>query len=131
MATKKNDDDWRPPRLAEDEDKAPKQKPSKRTLERGWIAAVTLKPGALPLRCYIGQIQAFDDRAIRLSLLEPLFGTPSWDLYVPHDMIKNMLLGTDEHSSDDLMKEFNSWRTSVNRPEKENDAEKDTGSHDK
>jgi hypothetical protein len=30
------------------------------TLKPGWWVAVVLKPGAAPLRCYVGQIQTID-----------------------------------------------------------------------
>ena len=117
MAIKKNDQDWRPPLMVKDKHKAPKLDPSKRTLERGWFAAVTLKPSVSRQRCYVGQIQAFDDHAIRLTLVDRISGTATrWDLYVPHDMIENVLLGTDQHFLDNLGEEFGRWQTEVNHP---------------
>ncbi|MBV8454108.1 MAG: hypothetical protein JOZ29_17830, partial [Deltaproteobacteria bacterium] len=69
-----------------------------------------------PLLC-----QAFDECGVRLSLIDWTTGAESWDLYVPHDMIKNMLLATDQHFADHMAEEFGKWQGQVNRDQADND----------
>ena len=53
-------------------------------LQVGWWAAVTVKEGVFPLRCYVGQVEAIGERGVRLTLVDWLTGTAtSYDLFVP------------------------------------------------
>jgi hypothetical protein len=87
-------------------------------LKIGWWAAVTLKPGAAPLRCYVGQIQAIDAQGLRLTLVDWVSGMPaSWDLFVPHSSLESALVATDRHDVERFGDAATKWQEQVETAE--------------
>ncbi len=76
----------------------PATKPTEPTLKPGRWAAVVLKSGAAPLRCYVGQIQAIDTQGVRLTLIDWILGSATnWDFFVPHASLESVFVCTDQH----------------------------------
>jgi len=83
-------------------------------LKPGWHAAVTLKPGTAPLRCYVGQIQSVDEKGVRLTLVDWMLGAASsWDLFVPHHNIESMLIATEDHDLKQFGDAAGKWQTKM------------------
>ncbi len=67
-------------------------------LEAGWWVALTLRPGAAPLRCYVGEVQAVDDRGVRITLVDWVTGRAVGnDLFAPWAEISAALVCTPDH----------------------------------
>ena len=67
-------------------------------LQVGYAVALTLPEGVAPLRCYVGQIEAINDRGLRMTLVDWLIGTFTGnDLFVPWSNIESCLVCTDDH----------------------------------
>lgn len=85
-------------------------------LKIGWWAAVTLKPGTAPLRCYVGKIEALDDRGLRLATVDWITGdATNWDLFVPHNNIESALVATDQHHLAAFREPAARWQHAMNR----------------
>ena len=68
------------------------------TLQVGYAVALTLPEGVAPSRCYVGQIEAIDDRGLRMTLMDwSIGGFTSNDLFVPWSNIESCLVCTDNH----------------------------------
>ena len=68
------------------------------TLQVGYAVALTLPEGIAPSRCYVGQIEAIDDRGLRMTLMDwSIGGFTSNDLFVPWSNIESCLVCTDNH----------------------------------
>lgn len=86
------------------------------TLKPGWWVAVVLKPGAAPLRCYVGQIQTIDGQGMRLTLVDWISGMPSgWDFFVPHASLESALVCTDKHDMKQFGDAAGKWQESMER----------------
>jgi hypothetical protein len=69
------------------------------TLQKGFFVALTLRHGAAPLDVYVGQVQAVDERGVRITLIDWIIGTASgWDFFAPWASIESALVGTPDHS---------------------------------
>ncbi|MGH7781070.1 MAG: hypothetical protein ACREQR_14730 [Candidatus Binataceae bacterium] len=87
------------------------RKQNEPVLRVGWWVAVTLKAGAAPLRCYAGEIQAIDDRGLRLTLIDWFSGmAASWDLFIPHSSLESALVCTDQHDSRSFGEAAGNWQ---------------------
>jgi hypothetical protein len=85
---------------------------SQPTLQPGWWVALTLAAGSAPLRCYVGEVQAVDERGVRITLVDWLLGMAcGFDLFVPWRNIESALVGTDQHSLDHFGDEAGKWQT--------------------
>jgi hypothetical protein len=68
-------------------------------LEVGWGVAIILRQPINGLACYVGQVQAVDDRGVRISLMNWLIGEcVGFDWLTPWDNIAAMEIATDAHS---------------------------------
>lgn len=84
------------------------------TLKPGWWVAVVLKPGAAPLRSYVGQIQTIDAQGMRLTLVDWFTGHPSnWDFFVPQASLESALVCTDKHDSQLFGDAAGKWREAM------------------
>jgi hypothetical protein len=89
--------------------------PHAASIQVGYWAAVSLCPDAAPLRCYVGQVDAVDQRGIRLTLVDWLSGTPSgWDLFAPWEQITSMLVATPDHDVQSFGEATSTWQTKMN-----------------
>ncbi|MCY3679997.1 MAG: GIY-YIG nuclease family protein [Gemmatimonadetes bacterium] len=78
------------------------------TLRVGYLVALTLREGAAPLRCCVGEIAAIDDRGLRMTLLDGSLDRLfiSIDLFVPWSNIESCLVSaTESHVSDVFLDE--------------------------
>lgn len=67
-------------------------------LAPGYWVALVLVEGAAPLRCYVGQVQAIDERGVRLTLVDWVVGIPAgWDFFAPWPSILSALVATPQH----------------------------------
>ena len=84
------------------------------TLKPGWWVAVVLKPGAAPLRSYVGQIQTIDAQGMRLTLVDSFTGYPSnWDFFVPRASLESALVCTDQHDSNQFVDAAGKWQEAM------------------
>lgn len=84
------------------------------TLKVGWWAAITLKAGTAPLRCYVGKIEAVDAESMRLTLVDWISGMAAgYDFWVPRRNIESMLLATEEHDLDGFGEHAGGWQTEM------------------
>jgi hypothetical protein len=100
-------------------------------LQPGWFAAVTVTAGVFPARCYVGQIEAVDERGIRLTLIDWIIGTPSgYDLFVSWPHIEGAYVATDQHDLGLFIGEkAGKWQSQVDGTwQKYEDAERTNGS---
>ena len=68
------------------------------TLQVGYAVALTAKEGVAPFRCYVGQIEAIDQRGVRLTLMDWFAGAFTGnDLFVPWSNIDSCLVCTENH----------------------------------
>ena len=87
----------------------------KQVLENGWLVAVCLKPDTAPSRCYVGQIEAGDERGIRLTLADWISGTFSGnDFFVPWSNITSALVATPDHNTEMFMESAMAFQTKCN-----------------
>lgn len=87
------------------------------TLEPGYIVALTLKPDTAPLRSYVGQVQAIDERGVRLTLVDWFVGSFSnWDLFVPWTSITSALVATPDHDTANFGDAASAWQTRMDNP---------------
>jgi hypothetical protein len=88
-------------------------------LKVGWWAALTLKAGVAPLRCYVGQIQALDTEGVRITLVDWFSGIASgYDFYVPHRNIESALVCTEQHDLDGFGERAGKWQAQMDPEEK-------------
>jgi hypothetical protein len=81
-------------------------------LEPGFWVAPSLAPGAAPLRSYVGQIEAVDERGVRVTLIDWLVGAATdWDLFVPWASITSALVATQAHAMDRFGDAAGQWQT--------------------
>ena len=90
------------------------------SLEPGYWVALTLKPGAAPLRCYVGEVQATDERGVRITLIDWLTGRAnSYDLFVSWENITSSLVCTPEHDLENFGRAAERWQnlsTALDKP---------------
>jgi hypothetical protein len=92
----------------------PATKKNESTLKPGWWAAVVLKPGTAPLRCYVGQIQVIDAQGLRLTLVDWISGfAANWDLFIPHSNLESALVATDRHHLDQFRDASGKWQEAM------------------
>ena len=97
---------------------------SDETIYKGNIVAVVLKPGSAPLRCYIGEVQAVDDRGLRITCMDWIIGQfCGLDVFAPWPQITAIQVATEEHSlqSGDGMKQFATWQETMEGAEAQRD----------
>jgi hypothetical protein len=81
------------------------------TLAPGFWVAVTLRPGAAPLRVYVGRVQAVDERGLRLTLVDwSTGGADSWDVYAPWSEVTSMLIATADHATEGFGDAAQEWQ---------------------
>lgn len=86
------------------------------SLEVGYVVALSLVEGAAPLRSYVGQIEAIDDRGIRLTLIDWIAGRPdSWDLFVPWESITAALVATESHAVNEFGDPAADWQGAMSK----------------
>jgi hypothetical protein len=84
------------------------------TLQVGHWVALTLAEGAAPLSAYVGQIEAVDDRGVRLTLIDWLTGDAhGYDLFVPWSEIRAALVATPDHDVSRFGDAGAKWQTSM------------------
>lgn len=70
-----------------------------RTLQIGFWLAIAVLPGTGQNPCIVGQLQALDERGLRITLVDWIGGrADSWDYFVPWAHIGSMLVCTPAHS---------------------------------
>lgn len=75
------------------------QEAAKRILEAGWGVAIILRRPINGNACYVGEVQACDDRGIRISAMDWLIGMcVDMDWWFPWTDIAAMEVSTDQHS---------------------------------
>ena len=80
-------------------------------LEPGFLVALTLRPDAAPLRCYVGEVQMIDERGIRVTLIDWLIGSCcGWDLFVPWEQVTSALVSTSEHDANGFGDDAARWQ---------------------
>jgi hypothetical protein len=85
------------------------------TLKPGYWVAATLKPGTAPLRCYVGQIQAIDEKGIRLTLIDWITGmATNFDLFIAHESLESALVATGEHDLREFGERAGKWQEAQN-----------------
>jgi hypothetical protein len=90
------------------------------TLEPGYLVALTLQGDAAPLRAYVGEVQAVDERGVRLTLVDWLVGSfCSWDLFAPWDQITSALIATPEHDVARFEQPASRWQSEMGRRDEE------------
>ena len=68
------------------------------TVKVGYHVAMIVKPDAAPLKCYVGEVQAVDERGVRLTLVDWLIDEAvGYDMFAPWESITSMLICTPEH----------------------------------
>ena len=89
------------------------------TIYKGNIVAVVLRPDAAPLRCYVGEVQAVDDRGLRITCMDWFIGQFSgFDVFAPWSQITAVQVATEEHSLEgDGMDKFAAWQNMMNGSE--------------
>jgi hypothetical protein len=85
-------------------------------LEPGFLVALTLRPGAAPLRCYVGEVQHVGIWGIRLTLVDWISGLMTGsDFVVPWSEITAILVGTPEHDIAMFGEDAKRWQTLCGR----------------
>src|SRR5260221_10271229 len=80
----------------------------------GYWVAVCLHPGAAPIRVYVGQIQAVDERGVRLTLIDWLVGQACGDdFFAPWSSIASSLMATPEHDLGLFLKAAGKFQTAM------------------
>lgn len=88
----------------------------KQALAVGYWAAVSLPDGAAPMRSYVGEINAVDDRGIRLTLIDWLSGTAyGFDVFIPWANIQSALVAISADEISMFMPESSRWQACMNR----------------
>ena len=103
----------------DDDRVAPDRRPSEPqtpAIYPGNIVALTLAEGAAPLRCYVGEVQAVDEKGVRITLMDWIAGSfVGMDMFAPWNRITAALVATEDHSLDKSgMTAFTKWQTSMN-----------------
>lgn len=81
------------------------------TLCPGFWAALTLKAGAAPLRCYVGEVQSVDIHGVRITLIDWLVGGPfGYDVFVPWTNLESALVATQDHDLKRFGEEAAKWQ---------------------
>jgi hypothetical protein len=63
------------------------------TLEPGLWVALTLRPNTAPSRCYVGQVEAVDDKGVRIRLVDRLSTkAPGTDFFTTWESISAALV---------------------------------------
>ena len=94
------------------------------TIAVGHDVAMTLKPGAAPLRCYVGRVQAVDDRGVRVTLMDWIVGGyVKEDLFVPWEQMTSVLVATDEHDRSLFAEAAAEWQTQMGDRKKDGAAD--------
>ena len=100
-------------------------KGEKPLLRVGWWAAVTVKAGVFPLRCYVGQVEAIGEPGVRLTLIDWVMGTAtSYDLFVPWASLEGAYVATDQHDIKSFGEYAVPWQNKVNGIEHEGEEQK-------
>ena len=77
----------------------------------GYVVALTLKPGAAPLDCYVGEVQTVDSHGVRITLIDWMTGLfTHFDFFAPWESITSALVATPEHSRKSLAEEFANYQ---------------------
>jgi len=95
----------------------PKKKASTATpaIETGHMVALALAPDTAPLRSYVGQVIALDERGIRITTMDWSMDSPTGDdFYAPWSSITSMLVATEEHDYDGFLKSAAAFRRQMN-----------------
>ena len=75
------------------------------TIEVGYWIAATLKKDTAPLRCFVGQVAAVDERGIRVTLRDRSDVTPNYghfvdyDLFIPWSNLESALIATPHNAN--------------------------------
>lgn len=81
----------------------------------GFYAVIVVKPGITPERCYIGVVQATDDKGLRLTLIDwDVKAFESWDLYVSWENIDSAMVATPQHSAQKFLEDAMKWVRAFN-----------------
>jgi hypothetical protein len=68
------------------------------TLEPGWWVAVAFRDPVAKNRCYVGQVQAIDERGFRITGLDWIVGrAANWDAWIPWSNVLGISIATDQH----------------------------------
>lgn len=90
--------------------KVPEQDQTK-SIAKDWVVAIALREPVGDLACYVGEVQAIDDRGVRVTLIDWLIGMAvSWDFFVPWSNIAGMQVATQDHGTD-RYNEFGKFQT--------------------
>lgn len=93
---------------------------STKTIQKGFWVALTLAPGTAPSRCYVGLVDAVDDRGVRITLMDWIVGAAcGYDLFVPWENIESVLVCTPDHDKDGFGDYASEWQTRMNKVQKE------------
>ncbi len=85
---------------------------SKSTLEVGYLVALNVREGMTPLPCYVGQIQAVDERGVRLTLVDWFVGIMSGaDFFASWEIIEAALVYTPDHAAELFLDDASKWQT--------------------
>ena len=84
------------------------------SLEVGQVVALSMRPGAAPLRCYVGEIQAIDERGLRLTLVDWMSGRMVGnDFFAPWSEITSALVCTKNHDAEMFGESAKNWQTQM------------------
>lgn len=83
-------------------------------LRVGFWVALTLKPDAAPLRCYVGVVQDVDDSGVRITLVDWLTGEPSGhDFFAPWSSVTSALVATPDDNLDSWSDAAKRWQAAM------------------
>lgn len=80
-------------------------------IEPGQWVALVLRPRSAPMRCYVGEVQAADERGVRLTLIDWVVGAACGsDFFAPWDQITSALVATADHDKGLFVREAVQWQ---------------------
>lgn len=86
-----------------------------KSLEIADIVALTLRPGAAPLRCYVGQIVAIDSTGINLTLIDwPTREFVGASMFAPWSEVTSALVGGPDSDESNTIDAAEKWQASMN-----------------
>ena len=78
----------------------PPHDPHLAALQVGYVVALALQEPCADNRCFVGKIEAVDDRGVRLILVDWITGTMAGnDFFAPWDNIVGALVATPAHDT--------------------------------
>lgn len=84
-------------------------------LAPGWAVAVALREPVSGLACWVGEIQALDERGLRLTLVDWIIGSfTGWDFFIPWDNVVAVKVATELHMAD-AGKDFGEFQAACQR----------------